>query len=218
MRNKLFKALSLCLLLSLLAGLSVQGYATAKPSIRGTRVLWIGTGKNAILLDNLPEDARSFKIASSNPAVIKVGKSSNDAFGMWMKPLKVGKAKITVSYKSAGKTQKIAATYQAKKYPNPFAWIKVDGSELNVKKDKVMSEISDWEGQTVTVNFKLNSGWKVTGLTGMRFKTEGGTPFKWKKNKAVKFLGAGALVFSIELENAKNGDPFGYILIVNRRR
>lgn len=218
MKNKLFKALSLCLLLSLLAGLSVQGYATAKPSIRGTRVLWIGTGKNAILLDNLPEDARSFKIASSNPAVIKVGKSSNDAFGMWMKPLKVGKAKITVSYKSAGKTRKIADTYQAKKYPNPFAWIKVDGSKLNVKKDKVMSEIPDCVGQAVTVNFKLNSGWKVTGLTGMRFKTEGGTPFKWKKNKAVKFLGAGTLAFSIALENTKNGDPFEYILIVNHRR
>ena len=69
-----------------------------------------------------------------------------------------------------------------------------------------------------TVNFKLNSGWKVTGLTGARFKAESTSMFKWKKNKAVKFLDAGTIVFSIELENAKNGDPFGYILIVNRRR
>lgn len=218
MRNKVLNALSLCLLLALLVGLAAPGCAASKPSIRGTRVLWIGTGKNAILLDDLPEDARSFKIASSNPAVIKVGKTSNDAFGMWMKPLKVGKAKITVTFKSAGQTQKIVATYQAKKYPNPFAWIKVDGSKLNVKKDKVTSEIPDWAGRTVTVDFKLNSGWKVTGLTGMRFKAEGGTPLKWKKNKAVKFLGAGTIVFSIALENTQNGDPFEYILIVNHRR
>ena len=218
MRNRLLKALSLCLLLALLAGLAVPGYAAAKPSIRGTRLLWIGTGKNAILLDNLPADARAFKIASSNPAVIKVGKTSNDAFGMWMKPLKVGKAKITITYKSGDRTRTITGNYQAKKYPNPFVWIKADGSKLNVRKDKVMSEISDWTGQTVTVDFKLNSNWKVTGLTGIRLKAEGGMPFNWKKNTAVDFLGVGTLVFSIALKNTKNGDPFEYILIVNHRR
>lgn len=218
MKSKLLKALSLCLLLTLLAGLAVPGYAAEKPSIRGTRVLWIGTGKNAVLLDNLPSDARSFKIASSNPAVIKVGKSSNDAFGMWMKPLKVGKAKVTITYKSGGKTRTIAGNYKAKKYPNPFAWIKVDGSALNVKKDLVMSEIPDWEKQTVTVNFKLNSGWKVTGLTGARFKAESTSMFKWKKNKAVKFHDAGTIVLSIELENTKNGDPFAYLIMINQRR
>ena len=207
MKNKLFKALSLCLLLSLLAGLSVQGYATAKPSIRGTRVLWIGTGKNAILLDNLPEDARSFKIASSNPAVIKVGKSSNDAFGMWMKPLKVGKAKITVSYKSAGKTRKIAATYQAKKYPNPFARITVDGIELNLKKNKVAADVAGYTKKSVKVNFELNTGWKVG---------ETNKAFTWKKNRAVTFGNAGTVVFSILLKNKKNNDEFEYLVMVSR--
>ena len=215
MKNKLFKALSLCLLLSLLAGLSVQGYATAKPSIRGTRVLWIGTGKNAILLDNLPGDARSFKIASSNPAVIKVGKSSNDAFGMWMKPLKVGKAKITVSYKSAGKTRKIAATYQAKKYPNPFGWITVDGVEINLSKNKVVADVTGYTKKSVKVNFKLNTGWKAKSLTGMKFgKTN--DAFTWKKNKAVAFGDAGTVVFSILLKNKKNNDEFEYLVMVSR--
>ena len=215
MKNKLFKALSLCLLLSLLAGLAVPGFAAAKPSIRGTRVLWIGTGKNAILLDNLPEDARSFKIASSNPAIIKVGKSSNDAFGMWMKPLKVGKAKITVSYKSAGKTQKIAATYQAKKYPNPFAWITVDGIELNLKKNKVAADVAGYTKKSVKVNFELNTGWKVKSLTGMKFG-ETNKAFTWKKNRAVTFGNAGTVVFSILLKNKKNNDEFEYLVMVSR--
>ena len=215
MENKLLKALSLCLLLALLTGLAVPGYAAAKPSIRGTRVLWIGTGKNAILLDNLPEDARSFKIASSNPAVIKVGKTSNDAFGMWMKPLKVGKAKITVSYKSAGKTRKIAATYQAKKYPNPFARITVDGIELNLKKNKVMADVTGYTKKSVKVNFKLNTDWKVKSLTGMKFgKTN--KAFTWKKNKAVAFGNAGTVVFSILLKNTKNNDEFEYLVMVSR--
>ena len=72
MKNKLFKALSLCLLLSLLAGLSVQGYATAKPSIRGTRVLWIGTGKNAILLICL----RMRGLSRSLPAIRRSSRSA----------------------------------------------------------------------------------------------------------------------------------------------
>ena len=186
MKNKLFKALSLCLLLSLLAGLSVQGYAAAKPSIRGTRVLWIGTGKNAILLDNLPEDARSFKIASSNPAVIKVGKSSNDAFGMWMKPLKVGKARITV-----------------------------DGIDLNLKKNKVAADVAGYAKKSVKVNFELNTGWKVKSLTGMKFG-ETNKAFTWKKNRAVTFGNAGTVVFSILLKNKKNNDEFEYLVMVSR--
>ena len=215
MRNKVLNALSLCLLLALLVGLAAPGCAASKPSIRGTRVLWIGTGKNAILLDNLPEDARSFKIASSNPAVIKVGKSSNDAFGMWMKPLKVGSAKITVTYKSAGKTRKIADTYQAKKYPNPFGWITVDGVEINLSKNKVVADVTGYTKKSVKVNFKLNTDWMVRSLSGMKFG-ETSKAFTWKKNKAVAFGNAGTVVFSILLKNKKNNDEFEYLVMVSR--
>ena len=130
MKNRCSRVIALFLLLALLAGL-VPGYAAEKPSIRGTRVLWVGVGKCAVLLDNLPEDAAGFRISSSKKDVIQVGKDSDDAFGMWMKPVKTGKSTVTITYKSGGKTRKITAQYKAKKYPDPFAWIKVDGKKLN---------------------------------------------------------------------------------------
>ena len=211
MKRKLSGLLALVLLLTLLAGLA----SAEAPSIRGTKVLWVGVGKCAVLLDNLPEDAKGFKITSSKPSVIKVGKDSSDAFGMWMKPLKAGKAKITVSFKSGGKTQKIVDTYQAKKYPNPFAWISVDGSKVNLKKDKVAAEVNGYTKKSVKVNYKLNSGWTVKSRTGMKFG-ETGKAFTWKKNKAVSFGKAGTLVFSILLEHKKSGDEFEYLVMVNR--
>lgn len=215
MKNRCSRVIALFLLLALLAGL-VPGYAAEKPSIRGTRVLWVGVGKCAVLLDNLPEDAAGFRISSSKKDVIKVGKDSDDAFGMWMKPVKTGKSTVTITYKSGGKTRKISAQYKAKKYPDPFAWIKVDGKKLNLKKDKVAADVTGYKKNSVKVNFQLNSGWKLNSLSGMRFGQDGNTPFTWKKNKAVSFSNAGTLVFSIQLKNTKSGDLFEYLLMIDR--
>ena len=66
------------------------------------------------------------------------------------------------------------------------------------------------------MDFKLNSGWKVSKLTGMKFNMDGNTPFTWKKNKAVTVPDMGTVVFSILLKNKKNGDKFEYLVMVNR--
>ena len=215
MKRRVSRILALVLILTLMAGMAVPVSAAGAPSIRGTKVLWVGVGKCAVLLDNVPEGAKSFKITSSKPSVIKVGKDSSDAFGMWMKPLKTGKAKITITYMYAGKTRKIVDTYQAKKYPNPFASITVDGNKTNLKKNKVMTEVNGYTKKSVKVNYKLNSGWKVKSLTGMKFgKTD--KAFTWKKNQAVSFSSASTLVFSILLVNKSNGDEFEYLVMVSR--
>ena len=216
MKNKLFRVLSLCLLAVLMVGAVLPAYAAAKPSIRGTRVLWIGTGKCAVLLDNLPEDASDFKISSTKKSIIKVGKDSNDAFGMWMKPLKAGNSTVKITYKSGGMTCSVSAKYKAKKYPKPFAWIKADGKKLNLNKNKVMGEVNGFTKKSVKVDFKLNSGWKVSKLTGMKFNMDGNKSFTWKKNKAVTVPDMGTVVFSILLKNKKNGDTFEYLVMVNR--
>ncbi len=217
MKKTLSRIVSLCLLLTLLAGIALPGFAAAeKVTIRGGSVLWIGTGKNAVLLDNLPENAKSFKITSDNKAVLKVGKSGNDAFGMWMKPLKAGKSKVTVTYQTGNTTHKVVKTYKVKKYPNPFAWIKVDGKKLSVKKDLVFSEVTGYSKDKLTIDYKLNSGWKKTGLTGVKFRESGNVEFSWKKNKAFSIAKAGAVSIDIQLKNTKTGDVFDYIIVVSR--
>ena len=206
---------ALLLLLTLFTGLSVPALAAEKPTIRGTKVLWVGVGKCAVLLDNVPENAKNFKITSSKPSVLKVGKDSDDSLGMWMKPVKVGKAKVTISFKSSGKTRKITETYQVKKYPAPFSSMKVDGKKVNLEKNKVMADVMGYTKKSVKVHFTLNSGWSVKSLTGMKFGMDN-KPFTWKKNKAVSFEKAGTLVFSILLVNKASGDEFEYLIMVSR--
>ena len=93
MKSKLLKALSLCLLLVLLVGATLPGQAAAKPSII-TSTLWAGIGRCAVIVQNLPSDATSFSITSSNKAVIKAGcDDKKDANSLWVEPLKVGKSK-----------------------------------------------------------------------------------------------------------------------------
>lgn len=215
MRNKLLKALSLCLLLALMAGLAVPGYAAAKPSII-TSTLWAGVGKCALIVQNLPSDAKAFSVTSSRKDIVKAGCDDKaDAGSLWIKPLKVGKSKITVKYTSGGKAKSVSATFTVKKYPNPLAWVKVNGKKVNLSKNKLGYDVNKYTKNSITIDYKLSNGWTVKTRTVARFKGDAIKDSSWKKNKAISLTGCDAAIVTLMLKN-KVGDEFLYMVFVTR--
>ena len=216
MKNKLFKALSLCLLLALLAGMAVPGCAAVKPSIVKS-TLWAGVGKCALIVQNLPDGAKSFSVTSSNKNIIKAGcDDRNDASTLWIKPLKAGKAKITVRYKAGGKSRSVSATFTVKKLPKPFAWVKVNGRKIDLNKNKLGYDCLKYTKTKITVDFKLNSGWKVQFLDGAKIRGDEYKDFSWKKGKAVSLARDQRAILDIALVNKTTGDEFFYMIFVER--
>ncbi len=215
MKSKLLKALSLCLLLALLAGLAVPGYAATKPSII-TSTLWAGVGRCALIVLNLPEDAKAFSVTSSDKSIIKAGcDDRNDAGSLWIKPLKAGKAKITVKYKSGGKTRSVYARFTVKKYPNPLAWVKINGKAIDLKKNKLGYDVNNYTKKSITVDYKLSSGWTVKSRSVAKIESDDIKDSKWKKNKAISLAGCDMAIVTLVLKN-KVGDEFTYMVFVTR--
>ena len=216
MKNKLMRSFALCLLLVLLVGASLPGQAAAKPSII-TSTLWAGIGRCAVIVQNLPSDATSFSITSSNKAVIKAGcDDKKDANSLWVEPLKVGKSKITVKYRSGGKTRSVSTTFQVKKYPNPLAWVKINGKKISLSKNKLGYDCNNYKKTSITVDFKVSDGWKVQYLDGVRIRDDEYRDFKWKKGKAIKLAADQRAIIDIALINNKTGDEFFYMIFVDR--
>lgn len=218
MKHTLIRILSLCLLLCLLTAVAVPGLAAEKPTIvNGT--LWAGVGKSAVLVMNLPRNAKSFSITSSNKDVVKVGCSDrSDASTLWLKPLKTGKSKITVNYKSGGKSRSVSSTFTVKKYPKALAWVKVNGKkiDLSLKKNKLGYDCIGYTKKKITVDYKVGSGWKVKRRDIVKFS--GDTPVEgtWKKDTAINIAKCDEAFVQLVLVNSKTGDEFLYIIFVMR--
>ena len=214
--KRLSKALSLCLLLSLLTGMILPGYAAAKPSIVKS-TLWAGVGKCALIVQNLPDGAKSFSVTSSNKNIIKAGcDNKSDPSSLWINPLKVGKAKITVKYKVGGKSKSVSATFTVKKLPKPFTWVKVNGKKIDLNKNKLGYDCLKYTKTTITVDFKLNSDWKVQFLDGAKIRGDEYEDFSWKKGKAIKLAKDQRAILDIALVNKTTGDEFFFMIFVER--
>ena len=215
MKNKLLKTVSLYLLLAILAGSAIPGVAAAKPSIVKS-TLWAGVGKCALIVLNLPSDAKSFSVTSSKPSVVKAGcDDKNDAGTLWIKPLKVGQSRITVKYVTGGKKKSVSATFTVKKYPKPFGWVKVNGKKIDLNKNKLGYDCLEYKKDEITVDYKVSSGWTVKSRTVAKFQGDDIKDSAWKKNKPISLADCDAAIVSIELKN-KAGDVFIYMIFVER--
>lgn len=217
MKNRLFRVLSLSLLLAVLAAGMLPGYAAAKPSII-TSTQWAGAGRGAVLVNNLPSDATSFSITSSKKDVIRVGcDDKKDAGSLWLEPLKKGKSKITVKYKTGGKKKSVSTTFEVKAYPKPFDYIKINGKKINLTKNKLAYDCLNFKKTKLTIDFKIgNKDWKVNFLDGAKIKGDDFVDFKWKKGKAIKLAKDEGAFIDIRLINKKTGDEFLYLIFVSR--
>ena len=104
---------------------------------------------------------------SSNSKVVKITKEKWDGethYSMYFK--KVGKAKITVKYKTpAGKTGKITKTVKVLKYPDPIKSIKVNGKAIKVSDNKFMYNLEKYKKTSAKIKITPASGWKITNVS-----------------------------------------------------
>ena len=216
MKKAFSRILTLCLLLCLLASVAAPGLAAAKPTIANS-TLWAGVGKSAVLVQNLPGNAKSFSITSSRKDIIKVGCGDrNDPSTLWLKPLKVGKSKITVKYKAGGKSYSVSSTFTVKKYPNPLAWVKVNGKKIDLKKNKLGYDLESYTKKKLTVDYALSSGWKVRRRFVSMFVDNDIKDVAWKKGKAIDLSNVPAAIVTLVLYNSKTDDEFLYMFFVTR--
>ena len=219
MKYSALKILSLFLLLALIVGACMPGFAEdEKPAlITGSGVLWVGSGRSPVVAVNLPENAKSFSVTSSKPSVLKVGKQKDfGPFGWWMEPLKPGRAKITLRYRAGGKVRSVSGTFQVKNYPDPLEYIKINGKKVGLKKSQSNLFLEGYSKNAITINFKLKSGWKTTGLGGDRIKGDEWKECTWKKNKALNLKGYDAADLVIDLKNTSTGATCSFEIIITR--
>jgi hypothetical protein len=217
--SKSTRALSLCLLLALILGACLPGFAESKKPalITGRGVLWVGSGRSPVVATNLPSDAKSFFVTSSKPSVIKVGRQKDfGPYGWYMEPLKPGKAKITLKYKTEGKTRSVSATFIVEKYPNPFEYIKVNGKKIKLKDGQSNLFLEDYNKNTITISYKLKRSWKLTGLEGNRVKGDIWYECDWKKGKAINLKGYNAADLVIDMEEVRGTATCSFEIIITR--
>ena len=217
MKYSALKILSMCLLFALVVGACMPGFAEDdKPAlITGSGILWVGLGRCPVVAINLPANAKSFSVTSSKPGVLKVGKQKGfGPYGWWMEPLKPGKAKITLKYKTGGKIKSVSATFQVKNYPDPFEYIKINGKKVDLKKNKFEFYSRNYKKKTFTVSFKLNAGWKLDSNPcpgAYWIGDDFGDGIKWKNGKSFKLPAEyDRLCAAIDIVNKNTGDFFNY--------
>ena len=164
MKNRLFKGLSILLLLMLAISTAAPALAAAKPSLPDMTMWEVWESIRHISLSdmNLPEDAELIKVTSSKKAVIEARIFDGNSLALW--PGKAGKSKITVTYKIGDKKGTISRTYTVMKYPKPIATLKVDGKKINLTKNKAFAYMQKYKKTSTTIDVKLNKGWKIIGM------------------------------------------------------
>lgn len=215
MKNRMTRALALCLLLTLLAG--ALSAAFAEPVI-ADYVLWMGCGPYMLeFSEDLPDDAGSFAVNSGNKSVVKATcKDRNNVSSVQLTPLKPGKSMITLTYKSAGTYHKVSKLFNVKKYPKAFSYIKVNGKKINLSKNKGSVQYRDYDQNTILVSFKAGDGWAVDVCTGTRFRNGTWSRLTWQNGKSVDLKGNVVTNLAIYLHNRKTGDRFDYLISISR--
>ena len=149
--------------------------------------------KVKVVINNLPKKAKITGVKSANPKAIRVYYDSY-AKKYYLKGLKAGNTKVTVSYTVGEKTYKISTKFTVKKYPNPVKSVTVNGKKYSPTKYGVVygpkNKGKKWENKYQftcayntfytditqdamrTLTHKINlvpaSGWKITKITAKK--------------------------------------------------
>ena len=221
MRKSVVRMLAVCLLAMMLLGSMVPACAASKKpklSIEG-ETLYVGRGETVITATDMPKGAKFNSISSSDTEVLTVGKHDGyDGFGgLWMKPLKAGESRVTVKYSYGGKNLKLTRDFTVKKYPKAFAWIRIDGKKINLKKNKFQISVESYKRKKARVTFKLNKNWKVKACGGTGFSSSLIEAIAWSPKKVIDLSRYDAQInLYIDLVNKRTGDHFLYLIYLSR--
>jgi len=105
--------------------------------------------------------ARIISVKSSRPKVLSVKKTSSGLTpGVRLIPHKIGRSKVTLTYRIGKKKYTTSAIYSVKE-PEVFQWIKVNGKKIDLNENRDSYWVTRYRRQNVTVKFKARSGWKM---------------------------------------------------------
>lgn len=167
MKKKLYLHLAGLLAVAFLAAASAgETFAASNaPAKLKAGTLWLGDEVyGGVDYETVRDGVKLVSVKSSKPSVIRAMKDSdsNEFYANTIMPVKLGKSKITVTYKYKGKKYTTSATYTVKKYPNPFKSIKVNGNKIDLKANRYSYNVEKFKKSRVKVQFSLASGWKLT--------------------------------------------------------
>ena len=187
--------------------------ATVKPSIVA-ETLWVGTKyQYSVMYKNVPDEAKLVSIKSSKPTILKVSKTGKTVYDTKLKPIKAGKAKVTVKYKIGNKTYTVAKTYTVKKKPSVIKSITLNGKKIKTNESTLITNVAKYKGNKTKINLKLNANWKVAETFAYMQnpnKIDSYKEFKVKNNKSfiLKSGYNGAVFFT--LKNTKTKETIQY--------
>lgn len=157
-----YRAVRIVLLSSILIVLLVaySAIAETKPRLPSVDLWaeWYTVPGFSLSKLGFPEGAKIVKVNSSQRSVLDY---DYDATGLCLLPRKVGKSKITLTYKVGNKKSSIAKTYKVLPYPNPITSIKVDGKKINLRENKASVYFGNYKKTKTTITVKPSTGWKI---------------------------------------------------------
>ena len=167
MKKKLYLHLAGLLAVAFLAAASAgETFAASNaPAKLKAGTLWLGDEVyGGVDYETVLDDIKLVSVKSAKPSIIKAMKDSDSDkfYATTIMPVKLGKSKITVTYKYKGKKYSTSAYYTVKNYPNPFKYIKVNGSKIDLKSNKYSYNVEKYKKTSVKVKYSLASGWKLT--------------------------------------------------------
>ncbi len=162
------------------AGAPASNAATTYTNVPS--VMWLG--QDSVIVSVYNDKDKSFKVTavkSSNPEVVKA--TQDDIW--YLKPEKVGKAKIIVKYKQNSKGKKETVVTTVKKYPYEIKGLRINGKKIDINKNKfrVTKKCTDNKAR---IKMAIRDGWKISYLSGSYKKGDKWIDFTSKKNTLVK--------------------------------
>ena len=157
------------------------------------------------LIKNMSEEAEIVKVKQSKKiAKITIEDNKSD---IYIKPLKTGKATLTVTVKNGSETEVYKIKLTIVKYKNPVKGFKVGGKEYKNKFNKRTFYVAKVPKKDRVVKFRVKTkkGYKARTATYF-YETEDGMKAVQVKNGQKFLLRAAKGSFQINLVNKKNGN------------
>ena len=177
------RLLSVAVALSMVLAGSGEVFAASNWTINLNSKVFVGQTKSVSVMNSKTgKDGTITSVQSSKDAVIKVVKNGSGS-GAWyeIEPLKTGKAKITVEFKTdSGKQKTLSKTLTVKKYPKPIKSFTVNGKKIDTGKNKYKYTKSGYTKTKATIQMKVKEGWSINSASGNLYSS------KSKKSKEIK--------------------------------
>lgn len=165
MFSRKLRALSLCLLVLLLAGFATSALAEGK--LHPIMPLYGGM-KSYYQLDveGMPYNAKLISAKSSNPKIIAIKTGVKEKNDIVVRALKAGTVTITIKYKVGKKTYTVKDKLTAKKFPRIFKSLKVAGKTVDLKKDVGGYTLKKFKKTTAKIEIVPANGWEIGNIRG----------------------------------------------------